>query len=423
LQARGFHDTVVLSAFMKATHFDPNNHAPEVAPDDSWGDLGDGHVGESTAKLPARRAHLEKLAAAPAGPAQAGFHIESVLARAEVSDKPHRLEVQEIGGGGIKRLDQALPKPEKVVHLGGFKEKPKHDPAAEDKTGEGETWGDEKRHPTRQYWIMGGAILGFVLLALILLPYINSWNAPTRDTSKPQFIIEELEQITGVDEMNFLYQKQNQAMELFRTYALASTVEEVIPLIHEGAAATADLTQRWRPLKLPKTWTPEPDTAWSIPVGAGRMYGLLEGFFPDQSPFTAYFTKNGTGISLDWKATSGFCTVPYSDLKNGVGDAREIRGVLTAATYYDGVWPENDYLSYRLTSPDGSQSIWCYARRGEAAEAALSLIFSKGEIVKEEQTTQKVNLHLVRGPAQSQPNQWMIQEMLQAEWLTLQERP
>ena len=121
---------------------------------------------------------------------------------------------------------------------------------------------------------------------------------------------------------------------------------------------------------------------------------------------------------LDWKATTVFGTASLSQLSEGAGDGSEIRGSLSKADFYNATWPEEDYQSYRLTTPNEEASVWCYSRRGETAKHSISSLFNSGEITGEAQTIRKATLSLARGPAEALPNQWLIEEMLHVDWGT-----
>ncbi len=403
---------------MKPVHFDPNNHAPKVAPDDSWGD-GDSVEAEAPLPyLPPRRVSAEKTATTADGTqtkGAIGLRIDSVISRSEPREAPPRLEVQEIGGSSIKRLDQALPRPEKVVYQGGFKEKPEPDPETEDKSGEGEDWGNEKRISPKMLLIMGGSVLAFIILALILQPYINP---PMGKSSAPSYTVVDDETLPGTEAMDFLFKRQVEATRLYLTYLHATRVEDIIPLIKNGEGLKSILLNQWRPRDIPTSWTPDSSTIWSLSESSNPAYGVLEGTLPDQSRFAAYFVQNGSKLLLDWKATVAFSTATFDELSHATGDGSEIRGTISSSPYYDPVWPEEDYISYRLTAAKENLSIWCYARRGQTADLALAPLFRQGEIVQDEQMPQRVSLRLVHGPNPTQPNQWLIQELLQSGWLT-----
>lgn len=105
-------------------------------------------------------------------------------------------------------------------------------------------------------------------------------------------------------------------------------------------------------------------------------------------------------------------------LSEGAGDGSEIRGSLSKAEFYSATWPEEDYQSYRLATPNEEASIWCYSRRGETVKKSISSLFNSGEITGEAQSVQKVTLSLVGGPAKALPNHWLIEEMLHINWGT-----
>jgi hypothetical protein len=144
----------------------------------------------------------------------------------------------------------------------------------------------------------------------------------------------------------------------------------------------------------------------------------LEGDLPDHRKFAAYFTWQGGRLLMDWKATVAFGTATFEQLAEGKGDASEIRGEIAASDYYSAFWPEAEYRSYRLTSPDQESSIWCYVRRGDAAEGVVAPLFNRGVIIGESQSSRKITLRLVRGSPESLPNQWLIGEMLHVDWAT-----
>jgi hypothetical protein len=162
---------------------------------------------------------------------------------------------------------------------------------------------------------------------------------------------------------------------------------------------------------------PSPDPVWTVEEVGGRSCGLLEGTFPDHSAFLAYFINDNGRLLLDWKATGAFGTATFAELEKNEGDGSEIRGEISSAEYYGSVWREAAYQSYRFISSDHETGIWVYARRGGDAEAALSPLLGKGEIIQDAPNAQKVTLCLERGPVGSLSNQWLVREMLHKGWV------
>jgi hypothetical protein len=401
---------------MNARLSDPHQDVPEDSPDGVWEDP------EEAARelpkqviLPARRT----LADPPAGgaPQEIGLRIESNFTRSDLPGPAKGLEVQEIGTSVI-RLDQTEPVPPKVERQFKFHERPAREKSGKTGDGEGHHWGGGQRYPVRWILGMGGVVTVLVIAIFLLLPAINSANAPKKNPNEGALRVEEEEKVEGMESLNQLLTQQPEALKVFRAYSQASLAEEVVPLIKDGKALESALRSHWDPLRMPSAWKPDADSAWNVQVLAGQPYGVLEGFFPDHQKFSAYFILEEGRLSMDWKATVGFGTATFAQLSQGKGDASEIRGEISPTDYYNAVWPEGEYRSYRLTSPNEEESIWGYARIGDAASEEVVALFNQGEILGEPQNSRKVTLRLVRGAEGSLPNQWLIAEMLHIDWAT-----
>ena len=399
---------------------DPNNHVPEVTPDDDWGDLediGSDSMAAAPTILPPRRPLVGRASAVSVTPpenARTGLRIEPNLTRAEFSGAPPRLEVQELNGT-IVRLEQIAASPPRVPRQVTSHEWPARETSLEKSQEASFQWGLGHRPPS--HWILGAgaAVATIVVLAMMLLPVINAPNASRAVPAAEPFVEEKIE---GLEAMNLLLAKQSEAVRIFRLYATAAHVDETVSLLRDGHALKGTLETHWHPREISKSWDPAANSAWTVLDLAGHSRGLLEGTFPDQSKFSAYFTNDGNPLLLDWKATSGFGTATFGQLENNLGDPGEIRGEISSAEYYSDIFPEADYRSYRLISPDGGIAIWCYARRDEAADQVIAPLLHKNDIGGEFQHSRKITLRLARGPAGSLPNQWLIGELLHLDWVT-----
>lgn len=392
---------------------DPQHDVPADSSDGVWEDPD-----EALSKqviLPPRRT----LADAPAGSVSqgVGLRIDSNLNRIGASTSASGIEVQEIGNP-VVRLDQSEPVPLKVERQVTFHERPAQGKKGEVGNGEGREWGGGQGYSVRWIVGMGGGLTLIVVAIFLMLPAINSANAPTKDSGALALRVEEEEKVEGMESLNHLLTLQPEALQMFRAYSRASLVEDVVPLIKGGKALEETLRSHWEPLKVPSSWTPDTDPAWNVQVLAEQPYGLLEGYLPDGGKFSAYFIWQEDRLLMDWKATVAFGTASFDELSLGKGDASEIRGEISPAQYYSAAWPEGEYRSYRLSSPDGEHSVWCYSRNGEASSVDVRKLFNRGEILREAQESRKVTLHLVRGTVGALPNQWLIREMLHVDWAT-----
>ena len=402
---------------MNPALLDPNNHVPEVSPDDGWGDA-EGVIPDATAGaahvLPPRRSVVDRSPTAAVEHGLTGLRIDSNLTREASSGAPQRLEVQEISGT-IVRLDPQASAPPKVPRQITFHERPAGVPGGKKPADESLQWGLTRRRPTR--WILGAgaAVAIIVVLGMMVLPSINEPNtARAVPDAKP--VVEE--KIEGIEAMNLMFSKQPEAERIFRAYATASEVEEIVPLVRDGISLKATLLANWRPLEIYKTGEPAADTRWVVFRLTDGHGGSLQGTFQDHSKFSAYFINDGNELRLDWKATSGFGTATFAQLENSQGDPGEIRGELSSAEYYNAIFPEATYQSYRLISPDGEIVIWCYARRDEAAGQVTAPLLHQHDVRGEFQSSRKVTLRLAPAPPGALPNQWLIGELLHLDWVT-----
>ncbi len=397
---------------------DPNNHVPEVTPDDAWGDseVPFTEYHQPTALLPPRRTVKDK-SSAPAASIEMGLRIEPRSNSDELAEEPQRLMVQEFNGD-IVRLNQDESAPPKVDRIVTFHERPANLQSADTPRGEGREWGRAHRGSTKWIWGMVAAVAVLVALGIFLLPTINAPNAPRKVPGSESVAVPEDPTSLLVERMNRLLERQDDAARIYRSFSQATISDEALPYLRNGEGLKDTLRANWTPMGIPSDWAPADDSNWSVIELAGNACGLFQGLLPDGSGFTAYFTSDHDQLLLDWKATTGYGTATFVQLKSGPCDASEIRGVITFSDYYTPTFPESDYQSFRLASPDDQQTLWCYATRDSVAFEKISTELAPGSIATEERGPQKVTLRLESGPEGSLPNQWMIGDLLHLDWLS-----
>ena len=391
---------------MSSSLSDPNNHVPELLPDDGWGDAE--APAAATTILPPRRSAADRMGQVNEVPP--GLRIEANVARTE---SPLRLEVQRFGAD-VVRLADAAPAPPRVERLVTFHESPVRE-KIDAELSQTREWGNSSRHPAR--WMLGaGVVITAVIVgAMMMLPAINAPNNARPLPTAAEVVIEE--KIEGMEAMTRLFAKQSEAVQIFRSYLTATHVNEVLPLLRGDSAFKETVRRQWRPSGIPKNWAPAQETAWSVAQPGENSCGLLEGSLPDHRKFSASFTNERDRLLLDWKATTAFGTASFAELAAGTGDPAEIRGQISASVFYSDTWPEADFRSYQLISATDEISIWVYVQRGSELEATIAPLLESGEIVAEKVDSQKVTLRLERGPDGALPNQWQIAELLHTGWV------
>lgn len=400
---------------MESSLSDPNNHVPEATPEDVWGDPAGLQAGSNglVTVLPPKRSKLEAPAPA-AGREIEGIRIGETSARFPSDESAGGLEVQEIDGTVVRLAPEEPSAPKMPRHV-QFHERPKKTEVDPYRRGEG-GWGRAHRHSVR--WILGTSVgvAGLVVLALMLLPMINQSNAAR--PGDQSLVLDSTDDIKGAEALNAMLSRQPEAEQVFRKYASATIVHDVLPLLREPDAVEPLLRQgEWKPL-LPGDWVPPEDTTWSVFDMNGTPYGVLEGTLPDYSRFAAYFLISEGHLQLDWKATTSHGSATMAELYKGLGNPAEIRAKIAPCGYFNAAFPEADYQSYQFVSSDSETAIWCYTRKGSEADISLSKLFRGGIILENSQEPRKVTLRLERGPAGSFLNQWQVSEVISEDWIT-----
>lgn len=397
---------------------DPNNHAPEVTPDDAWGD-SEVHFEESrqpTALLPPRRSVTDK-PPVPGSSMEMGLRIDTKANQDAPAEEPRKLVVQEFNGS-IVRLDQEENTPPKVDRIVTFHERPTILSSSTILRGEGREWGKAQRGSLKWIWGMGAGVTFLVVLGIYLLPSINAPNAARKRPGSELPAIAEDPTSLLVERMNRLLDRQDDAATIFASLCRATISDDAIPYLRGGEALRETLRSHWRQIEVPTDWEPAVESSWSVVELAGDACGVLEGHMPDNSMFTAYFTSDHDQLFVDWKATTAYGTSTFSELEAGSGDAGEIRGVISLSDYHTALFPETDYQSFRLASPDGKHTLWCYALRNSEVFGKISPELEPGTIVTESKGPKRVTVRLERGPEGSLPNQWVIGGLHHLDWLS-----
>ncbi len=397
---------------------DPNNHVPEATQDDEWGDaIGhDDLVQGSTTVLPPRRVASER-SQTPESSLEQGIRIDTKAARDDVFEVPQRLEVQEIRGE-VVRLEQEAQAPPKVDRVVTFRERPAHLKSGRKTRGEAAEWGRAHRGSNRWILAMGAVIVAVVSLGIFMLPKINATNAPRFDPNNTMIVDDSEDNTEGMEQLNVMLEHVGEARNIFGAFATAGIADEILPLIRDSAAVKDQLLKYWTPMGISPGWSPGEDCSWLALMVEGRAVGVLEGILPDRSAFKAYYVLEGDDMRLDWKASTGFGTAPFEELKNGRGDASEIRCLISNADFYSNIFPEEDFQCFRLTSPDKEMSVWCYSPRSHEITEKLAIRLGEGEILEKESHPQQVTLSLEHGPEGSLPNQWLIGGHIAFDWIS-----
>lgn len=390
------------------------NSAPESSPEDGWGDVvplvGD-EVGSSTV-LPARREVKDKSTVTV---------IERNLIESEMDGLPSsidesvtKLEVREIVGDKIRQLRPQRPDVEKMPR----KDVPHAEAVIERWEIEGKEWSEKQSFSVK--WAAGitVGVIALILISLALLPWINRRNVnPTNLALAEQAVEAELQARDAV--MEALVVRQDEAMSIFRAFATAQVVDDVLPLLRNSKADEALVRSSGVKAAVPKGWMPPENSNWMIKTNKGKAYGVLSGVLPNYENYEAYFVLSENQLLLDWKASTAYSTASFQDMYKGAGDTSEIRGVLLPGVFYTSSYPESEYQCFQLMSPNGIDVIWCYTKLSSDLAVEVGRLFVGGGIIQQQVQPAKVILRLKRGTNESLGNQWLIEDFLNEDWIEL----
>ena len=271
-------------------------------------------------------------------------------------------------------------------------------------------------------WIVcGGALVIAIVLGAILL------SGPSKDGSGLEKLSvysdpnpeesQEGSEFNSGKSLDALINGEDQAKKIFARYATSKVVEDFIDMVYLPDRNRDLILKIWEPMGVGPGWKPGDNCTWTVKENGGVQYGILSGTLANFSGFTAIFRQEGDGMKMDWKATTGHSSADYSLLKKGEGDGAEIRAILSPGDFHTFTLPEGEFRCYRLTAPDREENIWAYAKLGGAIDEKLSSQFIPSQLTGEAIAEVPVVLVLVRGPAQSLPNQWVISKVTSLNWL------
>jgi hypothetical protein len=394
---------------MTPDYFDPHNHAPEVSPDDEWGDA-EALEGAAGVGLPAARWLPEpRILPNERKGAKISLKIEPHVAELTEKDGSGRLEINEFGSRVVRLTavpDAPLPVPKQVIPPLEAATPGDHAAAAS------RAWGDGSARG-RPWYAGAVGVLAVVVMGLIV---VFSRAGGRGEASPAKSVIPPAAEPpvpATAGWVPVMGECGDEARGILIRYARATTADEVLPLIRDPDKLAARVAVDWRAWNVPLDWRPPEPLAWSLGGDAGREFGVIDGSLPNGEPFRVYFVRTGDGrLLLDWEASTGKGEASFSDLVAGrIGGRTRARA--QAADFHTEALPADDYHCFKLISPYSHHAIWAYAPRGGSAGELLAGLFTTGGEAPE----RAVTVRLECPPPGGMPQQWVIAELAHLEWV------
>ncbi|MDP4646560.1 MAG: hypothetical protein NWS80_05470 [Akkermansiaceae bacterium] len=158
---------------------------------------------------------------------------------------------------------------------------------------------------------------------------------------------------------------------LAQKFLEAETVEEILPLVRNPY----DVAQKMRRLHPDGTITPLGFSGVSPLEGVSYKdgYAAVSFLTADQEKKPMVFCEGEGGLKIDWESWAGWSELPWDELMESKPTKPVlVRVISKPVPYYNfGFSDEDEWVSYRLLSPDGEHTLYGYAKRGSLIDEQL----------------------------------------------------
>ena len=410
---------------MDPKNHDPNNHVPEVTPEDDWGDveLTEEEQLAARKKLPKKRNddmrrpkmlqsrdEYQEPEAIRVIPELDEDDFPVVVERLEITEDPKSVRSKR-----RSREDSDSEDASRRVEPSGTAV---HKPAETTVRRQDDDWGTHQSHPVR-WMVIGGVCILVILVAAVAIRPLISKRTANSETAPGQ-------SLNAVNEPAIIYDPANfdmggntagEAQQMLNRYAQAKTVDEVLPMIRNSGELEPILRKQWTPLWPEGDWEVPESAEWTIRKVEDRDFACLSGPMPDLSAFQYYFLRQDGKLLIDWEASTGYGFLSFKELAKGGNHAGVIRAEVSVSDMYTFTVPDDQYVCLRMMGPDRETLLWGYLKRGSAAEQQMRRLFEPGPIIREKGYLYRVTIRIEPAPADSLPNQWIISDFLHIDWL------
>lgn len=221
--------------------------------------------------------------------------------------------------------------------------------------------------------LMGGAtlfvlILGWVFFSMNTGPQVvvNSEVSVAPAAAAAVVVVPSPVQ-TARGDKEFLAEAEPLASEFLN----ASTVDEIIPLVRDPAAAEARIRGFYPEGKIEAVGLSSFNTGGEV-LNRGKSSGVMIRT-RDHVERALAFVETPDGLKIDWESWVGWSEMPWENFLSSQPAAPLLFRVnLSAVEYYNFEFgDESKWQSFRLESPDREHAIYGYAPKGSVLAAKL----------------------------------------------------
>jgi hypothetical protein len=164
-----------------------------------------------------------------------------------------------------------------------------------------------------------------------------------------------------------------EAEPLARTFLMATTVDEILPLVRDRAVAEARIRKFHAGGKIEAPGLSQFNAGQGM-VAKGKLYSVPV-LTRDQESKSLAFVDTPEGLKIDWESWVGWSEITWKEFRSTKPVTSHVfRVILSPVDYYnfdftdDGKWK-----SYRLESPDKEHAIYGYVEKGSLLDRRIHL--------------------------------------------------
>ncbi len=164
-----------------------------------------------------------------------------------------------------------------------------------------------------------------------------------------------------------------EAEPLARKFLEATTVDELLPLVRNPAAAEPRMRAFYREGTVVSPGLSQFNSGGGLTI-RGKLFSLAV-VTRDHEEKSLAFVESPQGLKIDWESWAGWSDISWKDfLKSKPVDGHVFRVTLSAVDYYNfGFTDESKWRSYRILSADREHSIYGYVEKGSLLEKQIHI--------------------------------------------------
>lgn len=340
-----------------------------------------------------------------------GWELEEDIPLFSPTTKEEPIKLDPATSGIVKEIARIHAKPSELVPA---PTRPSQDREA--------AWGDKTPvRDLRKVWL---SFIGAIVVMFLAIGWANRQGRESDGTQSGipgGFVVIEEGEDTESPLYAFLqnsYQKQQQALRIFRQFTAAKKPAHIMPLIRMTDTTPSMLEKFWQPWPSPPLLDQSDQITYEFEEAENRAFLRMVGKNQDGSSFTAFFVEVDGNLVLDWEATLEVGDARLATLARHPTDHPvKMRVILSPSPYYLPSLPESEYESYQITSLRDDTIVWGYVRRDSPTHVKIRGAMQLDLALLDQMNEVRVTIKMQKTDDITSQNRFFITEMLHKDWV------